>query len=161
MIKIITCIFVIDLILRIYTFRFQRTTLGISRRARPNADKRKHAQLQAVMSPMWVGRLVFLSHLTGLALIILTGLYVNWFLAIPCLLYIFLIPGLLDIISPWPTYRHCLSLIKKQLKKEEIFGIDYISGNPRDAELVSYILRLPRYIEEIESEDPKNYKRIF
>ena len=97
----------------VFTFRFQRTTLGICRVLLGQNDVR----VQAAMSPVWIGFLGWThSALIVVVTFLLWSIY-GWPFGIAVLIYSFLGLALLNRVSPLPTYRFCFRLIESELDK--------------------------------------------
>lgn len=97
----------------VFTFRFQRTTLGICRELFGRRDTR----VQILMTPPWVGFLGW-SH-TALFIAVTAVLWITygWPFGLGALVYGFVGLAVVDMVSPLPTYRFCFKLIEGELDK--------------------------------------------
>ena len=96
-----------------FTFRFQRTTLGICRELFGHNDKK----VQILMTPPWVG---FLGWFHTALIVVVTGvlwLTYGWPFGLGALIYGFAGLAVVDVVSPLPTYRFCFKLIESELDK--------------------------------------------
>jgi len=102
--------FVIDT----FVYRFQRTTLSISRSiigvGNPN--------LQSWLTPDWVGLLGWISRALWIIITILLFFYFGWSFTLIFLSYVFLGGAFVDFITPFPSYNQCFKIIEKSLKKD-------------------------------------------
>jgi hypothetical protein len=114
---IIFILFFADFFITTFTFRYQRTTLNISRTILGVAD----ANLQASLSPTWVGALSIISLLFKVILAIL--IYYELPLICPLIYILYAIFGtaINDLFSTFPSYNYCFNIvkIKKNDKKQK------------------------------------------
>ena len=103
------------LVLDQYLFRFQRTTLQISRKLN---DGFRSIDLQNAMTPTWMGVLGWGRMLAGIALSVLIWLVWGWLALAGFLAYKFLLGAWVDFISPMPTYGHCIKRIETTLARD-------------------------------------------
>jgi len=100
-------------IINTFAFRFQRTTLSISRSIL-NVGK---AEFQALLTPVWIGLLGWISQALWIIISILLFLQFGWIQALVFLLYVFMGTAFFDSITPLPSYNQCFNIIEKNLKK--------------------------------------------
>ena len=75
------------------------------------------------MSPPWVGALGWLSTLLLVTITVLLFLYVYWVWGVLFIVYGLIAIALLDVFSPFPSYKFCFKLIKKELIKQSVIGV--------------------------------------
>ena len=90
-----------------YVFRFQRTTLGITRQIGGGMS----SDLQIALTPGWVGALGWLRKLVMLAAGFMVWRTWGWIPLSVFALYAFVLGSFADVISPFPTYRHCFDIV--------------------------------------------------
>jgi hypothetical protein len=95
-------------------FRFQRTTLGISRLLFGVGD----AKVQSLLTPDWIGLLGWLNSALSIILIILILICFDWLLAIIFVFYLLIGAVIVDFITPLPSYKQCFNIIKNSLKND-------------------------------------------
>jgi len=103
------------LVMNQYLFRFQRTTLQISRKLN---DGSRSIDLQNAMTPTWMGVLGWGKMLAGIGLSVLIWLVWGWLALAGFLAYMFLLGAWVDFISPLPTYGHCIKMIEIALARD-------------------------------------------
>ena len=93
-----------------YLFRLQRTGLGITRVLGGGLAT---FGLRQALTPTWAGGLGWLK---TLVLAPLTGFMVwstwGWSALAGFALYVFFLTAFVDVISPFPSYRHCFRVIE-------------------------------------------------
>ena len=107
---------VIEFVVFTYTFRFQRTTLSISRSLVGDSS------IQTMLTPVWVGILGWMNVPLMVLAIIAIGLSYSWVLAIMYFIALHLVHSTVDTFTPIPSYKHCFSIIKKHLSKSSDLG---------------------------------------
>lgn len=105
--KIVIAIYVLFLIIYIYTFMYQRTTLQIMRELNSNVE------LQIILTPTWMGSLSWVGNIGIVAAHLLLWLKVGLVWAIGGFLFSFL----LITIYPIP-FTYFVHIVKKHLKSE-------------------------------------------
>jgi len=135
---------VIYLIINTFCFRFQRTTLSISRALFNKGDH----NVQAAMTPTWVGTLGWLCTILWLTISALVYFIYGWPWALLFFMGALMMTSLIDFITPWPSYKKCFHLIKKELTRQIAGSI--IQGGVLDAEKVDAYKSLLKKVNEIE-----------
>lgn len=138
---IITIGFLISrIVLFQYVFRFQRTTLGITRLV---GGGRRTVDLQVAMTPDWVGTLGWISTLAMIVAGFMVWRTWGWLPLGGFALYVVVLAPSVDVISPFPTYRHCFQVIERVLERDGqtdllkvVHGIkdEYVGGPARSHE---------------------------
>lgn len=108
---------VINILLSMYTFRFQRTTLSIARNMGAHGITNQ-GNVQLLLTPNYLGYISYLNVVIGACAFALIVFSTGWVYAIIYLLLTWLGLGITDIFIPFPTYKHCLDLIEKHLNSE-------------------------------------------
>jgi hypothetical protein len=110
----IIVLLIIYFISNIFVFRFQRTTLNISRAIIDYGD----SNIQALLTPNWIGLLGWIDR--GLWIILCPLLFIQfgWISVIIFLLYVFIGGAFIDVITPFPSYNQCFKIIEKSLNKD-------------------------------------------
>jgi hypothetical protein len=88
----------------VFTFRFQRTTLGISRSLVGNAN------LQIALTPIWIGILGWLHTFALICLTTLLWYHYSWIFGIGFLALGTAGLALINAVSPVPSYHRCFDL---------------------------------------------------
>lgn len=101
----------VEVPLQSYLYRFQRTTHGL---CTENFGK-VTAELQSQFTPTWLGILGWADSLLRLAIAALVFTTFGWVWALLWLGFAFSGVVLIDLISPLPTYTHCMNVIGKNL----------------------------------------------
>lgn len=109
--------FVIDT----FVYRFQRTTLSISR----SIIGVGNSNLQSWLTPDWMGLLGWISRTLWIIITILLFFYFGWSFTLIFLLYVFLGGAFVDFITPLPSYSQCFKIIENHLKKEVQQTLDF------------------------------------
>jgi len=94
-----------------FVFRFQRTTLSVSRVLLNQGN----ANLQMLLTPNWVGLLGRINRGLWIALTMSIFVEFGWLWSVVLLGYIFFGSAITDIITPVPSYAQCFTIIKKTL----------------------------------------------
>jgi len=127
-----------------FVYRFQRTTLSISRSilgiGNPN--------IQSLLTPPWIGLLGWISQALWIIVAILLFFYFGWGFSLIFLSYVFLGVAFVDFISPLPSYNQCFKIIEKSLKKDINTTLD---PNQKEA-LVSLLNEVERIKERYDIE---------
>ena len=112
--NITTALILVHFLLFVYTFRFQRTTLGISRQALGQGS----AQYQGVLTPSWMGILGWAQ--TGLYIIAIVMVFLTygWLYAIGYVVGSQIGYSMFDAITPFPSYTYCFNVIKRHINSE-------------------------------------------
>jgi len=103
-------------VINTFIFRFQRTTLMISRKIKiigvggPN--------LQLILTPNWVGLLGWISQGLWIIISILLFFQFGWVFTLIFFLYVFIGVGFFDFITPFPSHNRCFKIIENNLNKE-------------------------------------------
>ena len=97
-----------------YVFRFQRTTRGITLLIGGGMS----SDLQIALTPSWVGALGWLKTAVMLAARFMVWRTWGWIPLASFALYAFVLGALADVISPFPTYRHCFRAIERVLERD-------------------------------------------
>jgi len=111
---VLIVLIIIDWVVFNYTFKYQRTTLELSRMHLGTGN----AHYQAILSPTWLGLVGWLVNLLHLAPVILFFLIYGWIWALLYLLISFLGFGAIDAFIAFPTKKYYFQLIKKSLKND-------------------------------------------
>lgn len=101
-------------VISVYTFRFQRTTLSISREILGHGDP----GLQLVLTPNWMGVLGWIGTALLVINIVLFFIYFGWIWALGILGYGFIFGAFVDMVTPLPSYNHCFNIIEKELQNQ-------------------------------------------
>jgi len=110
--KLVIFLTIIYIISHTFLYRFQRTTLGISRRIRDR-------KLQATLTPNWITITYWINFILLIGLPVLIFIEFNWLWVLIFLIYSFIITPLIDIfLLPIPSYKSCFAIIKKGLQKD-------------------------------------------
>jgi hypothetical protein len=109
----IYCLLAFYLIANTFAFRYQRTTLSICR-----SIGEVHANIQAAMTPPWLGLLGWID--TGLLILLPFLLFFQFGLisAFGFLAYAFVGTAAVDSVTPLPTYRQCFRIIMRFLESD-------------------------------------------
>lgn len=110
----IIALLIIYFINNTFVFRFQRTTLSISREMIGYGDP----HMQALLTPNWMGLLGWID--MGLWIILCPLLFIRfgWISVIIFLLCVFIGTALIDSFTPFPSYNQCFKIIEKSLNKD-------------------------------------------
>jgi hypothetical protein len=97
-----------------YVYRFQRTTHGL---CTENFGKVTR-DLQAEFTPAWMGALGYLFVLLEITIAVLVFQSFGWIWA--GLWVVFALFGILlvNVVSPIPTYPHCMNIVANSLRKD-------------------------------------------
>jgi hypothetical protein len=79
-----------------------------------------NANLQTLLTPNWMGVLGSLSTGRWIVATIFTWVAFGWLGRVLVFLYGLVLAALTDVVSPFPTYRHCFDVIESALR----FGPD-------------------------------------
>lgn len=104
----------VKIILTTFVFRFQRTTLSISRKVLGVGN----ANFQSILTPNWIGILGWAD--TGLSILLIGLIFIKfgWLWALLAIAFIIFGATIIDVISPIPSYKLCFNLIKRSLKND-------------------------------------------
>lgn len=108
---------IIDLPLAIYSFRFQRTTLSISRMM-GISGLQNTANVQMLLTPSYFGALGWVSSILGATVFGLMLSNLGWLFGIMYLLIRVIGISIIDIFTPLPSYTHCFGIIERHLQNE-------------------------------------------
>ena len=97
-----------------YVFRFQRTTRGITQQIGGGMS----SNLPIALTPGWVGALGWISKIVMLAAGFMVWRTWGWTPLFGFALYAFVLGSFVDVISPFPTYRHCFRSIERVLERD-------------------------------------------
>lgn len=100
-------------VISVYTFRFQRTTLSISREILGRGDP----DLQLVLTPNWMGVLAWSGTALLVINLVLFFIYFGWIWALGILGYGFIFGAFVDMVTPLPPYYHCFNIVERELNK--------------------------------------------
>lgn len=101
-------------IINTFVYRFQRTTLSISR----DIIGYGNLNMQALLTANWIGLLGWINTCLWIILCPLLFIKLGWLFAIIFLLYVFIGTSFIDTITPLPSYNQCFEIIKKSLNKD-------------------------------------------
>lgn len=130
----------IYLILNTFVFRYQRTTLGISRKISGIGN----SNIQAMLTPAWMGGLGLIKTILIVGLIIWAYFLYNWIFSAAIIVFVFLGTTIVDIVSPFPTYNQCFKIIKKSLTNDMLICTD----NIRNVELLKLLVEVKKIEED-------------
>lgn len=109
--KLVIFLTIIYIISHTFLYRFQRTTLSISRQI---GDRK----LQATLTPNWITIIYWMNFILLIGLSVLIFIEFGWLWTLIFLIYSFIITPLIDIFLPVPSYKSCFAMIKKGLQKD-------------------------------------------
>lgn len=112
---------ILDLVLNVYTFRFQRTTLSIARMMGASGTQIT-GNIQILLTPNHLGTLAHISTIIGAVTFALIGANLGWFIAAIYFIIKILGVSFIDVFTPFPSYRHCFDIIESHLHKEIALG---------------------------------------
>ena len=98
-------------LLSIFVFRFQRTTLGISRVLDTGRD------IRGELTPLWIVGLYWVDLGLGLLLAVLILARFGWIWLLVFLVSSLVATALVDVVSPLPSYAQCFGIIKRHLAR--------------------------------------------
>lgn len=96
-------------------FRFQRTTLSLSREHLGAGD----TNYQTLLTPNWMGALGWINSALLVVNIILFLVFYGWVWSLLIIACGLALTGIFDAFTPLPTYSHCFDVVSKHLGKEE------------------------------------------
>ena len=110
--KLVIFLTIIYIVSHTFLYRFQRTTLSISRQI---GDRK----LQATLTPNWITIIYWTNFILLIGLSVLIFIEFNWLWVLIFLIYSFIITPLIDILFlPIPSYKNCFAIIKRGLQKD-------------------------------------------
>jgi hypothetical protein len=110
--ELIVCFLVIIYVINnTFVYRFQRTTLGISRQTGDRG-------LQATLTPNWIAWLYWSNFILLIGLSILIFVTFSWLWLLIFLVYAFVVTPIIGVLFPIPSYKKCFEMIKKGLQKD-------------------------------------------
>ena len=111
---LVAVLLLIYFVVTTYTFRFQRTTLSLSREILGFGS----TDVQVMLTPNWMGVLGW----AGTALLVLNVVLVfiafGWVYSLLLIFYAFVLGALVDAITPLPSYTHTFNIIERHLEQE-------------------------------------------
>ncbi|MFH0936941.1 MAG: hypothetical protein V1808_01455 [Candidatus Daviesbacteria bacterium] len=138
-IYLVTIVVIVDLLLTIYSFRFQRTTLSIARNMGAQGINNQ-GNIQILLTPNYLGYISFINTIIGASAFVLIGFNIGWIYSIGYLLIKWFGTGIIDIFIPIPSYSYCLNLIEKHLNNEV--------KSKKNIELLAFSIQLLAEIDE-------------
>ena len=135
---------VIHFFLFVYTFRFQRTTLGLSREHLGQGT----SKYQQILTPTWMGILGWFQTILYVSAIISVFFVYGWLFAVGYILISQVGFTLVDGITPIPSYTHCFKTIKNHLLKEIHLTNDEEMKNGLRKVLVQVVASEKKALEE-------------
>lgn len=114
---LVLLITLLTIIINSFIFRFQRTTLGITR-SMGYSDIQNAGSIQSFLTPDYLSTIHWINTILSAISFTLLGINISWVLAIVYLMFIFIITGVIDVFLPIPTHKFCINMIKKHLNKQ-------------------------------------------
>lgn len=109
------------------------------------------------MTPVWLGALGWMSMALFIASLSLVFVSFGWIGAAIFLLYAFVGGALVDVVTPIPSYKACIALVRKELEKDVVGSRPSMKGDVVGLFLSSLLLKKVKSIQE----DLPSHKRYF
>ena len=109
-------------LLTVFTFRFQRITLSISRALDTGED------LTGELAPRWMMLLYSIDFILGLILAVLIFIQFSWIWLLVFLALSITGIALADVVSPLPSHAQCFKIIKRHLSHVSTNREDLLRG---------------------------------
>lgn len=95
-----------------FVFRYQKTTLSISRAVMNGG----YYRVQTALTPSWIGLVGWCNK--GLAVLVTILLFIKfgWPWCLAFLAYVFVGTSIVDTFTPLPSHKQCFALIEKKVK---------------------------------------------
>lgn len=126
-------VFILYFLINTFVFRFQRTTLSISR----EHLGQNYPKYQMILTPKWVGVLGWINKLLMLFSVVFAFVFYGLVSIFLVLLYSFIGTALVDTITPWPSYSKCFEIIEKWFTQDK-------SLSKKDREEILKLIRLTK-----------------
>jgi len=77
-----------------------------------------NSNIQALLSPTWLGLLGWANTILCIVISVSLFLELGWFYLSIFLIYVFVGTALIDVITPIPSYNRCFEIIENSLSKD-------------------------------------------